>query len=110
MDSAQLSLGWMYKDGLGVPQDYKEAVRWYLKSAEKQNFGAFDTLGDTYRDGLGVNKDNVYAYRWFQIGEVSPMLRRKRDLIAKQMTPAQIEAAKKLARECVRKKYKGCKR
>jgi len=47
---------------------------------------------------------------WFQIGEVSPMLRRKRDRIAKQMTPAQIEAAKKLARECVRKKYKGCKR
>ena len=107
---AQHNLGVMYDNGQGVPQDYKEAVRWYLKSAEKQNFGAFDTLGDTYRDGLGVNKDNVYAYMWFQIGEVSPMLKRKRDRIAKQMTPAQIEAAKKLARECVRKKYKGCKR
>ena len=27
---------------------------------------------------------------------------------AKRMTPAQIVEAKKLARECIRKKYKGC--
>ena len=31
-----------------------------------------------------------------------------RDLVAKEMTPAQIEKAQDLARECVRKKYKGC--
>ncbi|SVE06100.1 uncharacterized protein METZ01_LOCUS458954, partial [marine metagenome] len=29
------NLGVMYDNGQGVPQDYKEAVRWYLKSAEK---------------------------------------------------------------------------
>jgi len=28
--------------------------------------------------------------------------------VAKLMTPAQIAEAQKLARECVRKKYKGC--
>ena len=32
---AQHNLGVMYDNGQGVPQDYKEAVRWYLKSAEK---------------------------------------------------------------------------
>ena len=31
-----------------------------------------------------------------------------RDLAAKEMTPAQIAEAQKLARECARKKYKGC--
>ena len=31
-----------------------------------------------------------------------------RDIVAKRMTPADISAAQTLARECVRKKYKGC--
>jgi hypothetical protein len=31
-----------------------------------------------------------------------------RDALAKKMAPAQIAEAQKLARECVRKKYKGC--
>ena len=33
---------------------------------------------------------------------------RLRDTVAKQMTTSQIETAQKLARECVRKKYKDC--
>ena len=31
-----------------------------------------------------------------------------RDIIAKQMTPSQIEKVQDLARECVAKNYKGC--
>ncbi len=31
-----------------------------------------------------------------------------RDFVAKKMTPTQLETAQRLARECVRKKYKGC--
>jgi hypothetical protein len=31
-----------------------------------------------------------------------------RDIVATVMTPSQLETAQKLARECVRKKYKGC--
>jgi len=31
-----------------------------------------------------------------------------RDLIAGKMTPADISTAKKLARKCIRKNYKGC--
>ncbi len=33
---------------------------------------------------------------------------KNRDLLAKEMNSNQIETAQKLARECVRKKYKGC--
>ena len=31
-----------------------------------------------------------------------------RDIVAKEMTPSQLEKAQDLARECVRKKFKGC--
>ena len=31
-----------------------------------------------------------------------------RDLVAKKMTPADISKAQRLARECVKKNYKGC--
>ncbi len=30
------------------------------------------------------------------------------DIVAKRMTPPQLEKAQDLVRECVRKKYKGC--
>jgi TPR repeat protein len=29
-------LGFMFLWGKGVPQDYKEAIKWYLKSRETQ--------------------------------------------------------------------------
>ena len=31
----QFNLGIMYENGEGVPQDYKEAVKWYTKAAEQ---------------------------------------------------------------------------
>ena len=33
---------------------------------------------------------------------------KNRDIVAKKMNSTDISAAQKLARECVRKKYKGC--
>ena len=32
---AQLRLGFMYHDGTDVPQDYKEALRWYQAAADQ---------------------------------------------------------------------------
>ena len=37
---AQFTLGAMYYNGRGVPQDYKQAVKWYRLAAE-QGFVAF---------------------------------------------------------------------
>ena len=34
---AQVYLGYMYENGLGVQQDYAEAAKWYRKSAEQGN-------------------------------------------------------------------------
>ena len=32
---AQSNLGWMYRKGKGVPQDYKTTVKWYRLAAEQ---------------------------------------------------------------------------
>ena len=60
--------------------------------------------------GQGVTQDKVYAYMWWNAAASSGHKDAiyNRDTVKKQMTSADISAAKKLARECVRKKYKGC--
>ena len=67
-------------------------------------------LGGMYGNGQGVLLDDVRAHIWWNIAASSgdEMAVINRGIVAKQMTPAQIAKAQKLARECVRKKYKGC--
>ena len=55
-------LGTMYEEGEGVPQDYKEAVKWYTKGAEHGDADAQTNLGVMYGRGRGVLQDNVYAH------------------------------------------------
>jgi len=63
-----------------------------------------------YGNGTGVIQDNVYAHMWWNIAASSgdKDASENRDIVANRMTPSQIETAQRLARECVRKKYKGC--
>jgi TPR repeat protein len=63
-----------------------------------------------YAFGTGVLKDYVYAHMWGNIAATNgnKMGALLRDDFAKKMSSTQIEAAQKLARECVRKKYKKC--
>ncbi|MFL2769850.1 MAG: tetratricopeptide repeat protein [Rhodospirillaceae bacterium] len=108
--AAQRSLGYMYGNGKGVAQDYKEALKWYRKSAEQGHAAGQGSLGYIYHKGEGVLKDKVHAYMWFEIaaGNGSEQARTRRDNLMKEMPNSQLEEAHKLARECVRKDYKGC--
>ena len=107
---AQYNLGVMYRDGQGVPRDHRTAVKWLKLAAEQGDANAQLNLSLMYGDGAGVIQDNVYAHMWGNIAASNGQEngRKLRDIIAKRMTPADISAAQKLARECVRKKYKGC--
>jgi hypothetical protein len=101
----------MYQKGQGVPQDYKTAVKWYRLAAEQGDAGAQSNLGLMYVLGRGVLKNNVRAHMWWSIAAPSGKSKhasKNRDKVAKQMTPSQLEKSQDLARECVRKKYKGC--
>ena len=108
--SAQNNLGVMYNNGRGVPQDGKTAVKWYTLAAEQGYATAQFNLGNMYRLGTGVIQDKVYAHMWANLAgsNGSKKGRELRDFVAERMTPAQITEAQRLARECVRKKYKGC--
>ena len=108
--AAQYYLGNMYEYGDGVPQDYKTAVKWYRLAAEQGDAYAQSNLGWMYAFGNGVLKDYVYAHMWENIAASNGNENegKLRDFVEKKMTPTQIVDAQKLARECVRKKYKGC--
>ena len=63
---AQLMLGNMYANGLGVKQDDVEAVKWYRKAAEQGVANAQAMLGFLYflgKRGVQVNKS--LAKEWF---------------------------------------------
>ena len=109
-EDAQFNLGLMYSQGKGVLQDYKEAVKWYRKAAEQGFEDAQFNLGVMYMNGQGVLQNNIYAYIWVNIAASSGNAGRVkiRDIIAKKMKSADIFKAQKLARECVKKNYKGC--
>ena len=62
---AQIALGMIYALGLGVPQDEREAVRWFRRAAEQGHAIAQDALGDRYANGRGVPQDYEEAVRWY---------------------------------------------
>jgi TPR repeat protein len=47
-------LGALYRDGLGVVQDYAEAREWFQKAADAGNANAMNNLGALYQNGQGV--------------------------------------------------------
>ena len=107
---AQTHLAAMYDEGLGVPQDYKIAGKWLRLAAEQEVSAAQNNLGFMYETREGVIQDSVYAYMWFSIAASSGLKEASgnRDTVGKQMISNQIEKEQRLARECVRKKDKGC--
>ncbi len=56
----------MYGKGLGVPQDYADAVKWYRKAAEQGMADAQYNLGLKYDNGLGVPQDYAEALKWYR--------------------------------------------
>ena len=107
---AQFRLGWIYAEGKGVTQDYKEAVKWYRLAAKQGEVVAQYNLGVMYDEGKGVKQDYVRAYMWFNLAASKGYKNgsKNREKVTKKMTPAQIADAQKMARDCEKKKYKNC--
>ena len=109
---AQNNLGLMYDEGKGVAQDYKTAVKWYTLAAEQDNVLAQFNLGTMYDEGLGVAQDYVKAYMWYNIAAISVISTNaaaKRDIVAKKMTPDQIEKAQEAEENFwIKQNFKNC--
>jgi uncharacterized protein len=99
--AAQFNLGVMYQLSHGVPQDNEAAVSWYRKAAEQGLAQAQYNLGVMYANGEGVAQDYAAAHMWFNLAAASRNKNavKARDIVAAQLTPAQIAEAQKLARE-----------
>ena len=63
---SQVNLGAMYQLGWRVPQNYTEALKWYLKAAEQGRAIAQNNLGVIYREGYGVPQNSAVAVKWFR--------------------------------------------
>jgi TPR repeat protein len=86
-------------------------VKWYKLAAEQDYVGGTTALPRMYKNGWGTPQDYIRAHMWWNIlaSQFSyDKWAEKRENIAKKMTPVQIAEAQKLARECIKKKYKGC--
>ena len=62
---AMLLLGIMHYAGRGVERNYKEAVKWYEKAADKLDSYALCNLGYCYYYGRDVDIDYQRAYSYF---------------------------------------------
>ena len=64
---AQYNLGVMYHNGIGVPQDNAQAVKWWRLAAEAGLADAQYNLGVMYHNGIGVPQDNAQAVKWWRL-------------------------------------------
>jgi len=63
---AQCVLGNLYFKGIGVPQDYFEALKWFEMSGKRGDPSAQFRLGLMYEGGYGVAPNRDEAVRWMQ--------------------------------------------
>ena len=89
----------MYRDGTGVPQDYKHAVKWDRLAAGQGNARAQFNLGASYNNGEGIPQDYVQAHMWLNLAGASghKSASESRDKTGKRMTGEQIAEAQRLA-------------
>ena len=71
----------MYRNGEGVPQDYKEAVKWYRLAAEQGDAIAQTNLGIMYEYGMAFFKTIL----WLTCGTTSLLLMVMKRLVATGM-------------------------
>jgi len=64
---AQFNLGMVHDGGMGVPRDWKEAVKWYRRAAEQGYAPAQNTLGSMYNRGLGVERNEAESLKWHRL-------------------------------------------
>jgi TPR repeat protein len=65
--NAQWVLGFMYLNGEGMPQNYKQAAYWLTKAADQGFALAQFNLGFMYDNGEGVSQDYEKALDWYLI-------------------------------------------
>jgi TonB family protein len=91
--------------GDGVEANLAAAAKWYTQGAEQGETAAQVKLAEMYRRGRGFEMDRVAALRWLTIASrLSPRereadIRRDREDVAREVTPADATRAEAQPRE-----------
>lgn len=64
--AAQTGIGWLFRNGSGVPQDYGQAMTWYRKAADQGDAAAQNNIGELYHNGWGMPQDYGQAMIWYR--------------------------------------------
>ncbi len=64
--SAEFEVGARLAEGNGTPQNFKEAAKWYTRSADRGFAPAEYRLGALYERGLGLKPDRTLAAAWYR--------------------------------------------
>ena len=100
---AQAMLGFMYENGLGVPQAYDAAVELYHLAAERGDPSAQYFLGLMYDKGHGVERDEILSYKWLNLAAAAAPPRDRqnylkiRNAVASKMSLNQVRQGQWLA-------------
>jgi len=65
--TAQVLLGGMYLEGLGLPPSKENALKYFQKAAEQGYLPAMLRLGNLYERGRGVERNLSEAIKWYQM-------------------------------------------
>jgi TPR repeat protein len=100
-DDARFRLARAFSMGNGLPQSDIESARWTAIAAENGHAASQKMLGLMYGRGQGVPQSHKLAYVWSQIAFANGdnEARSARDAAATQMSPAELDAAEKQAKE-----------
>lgn len=100
---AQATLGFMYENGRGVPQNPAIAGKLYRCAAGQGNTTAQYLLGLMYDKGQGVPRDDVLAQKWLNLAAAHAGRHERdyyvriRDAVASKMSALQLATAQQLA-------------
>jgi uncharacterized protein len=99
----QTTLGVMYANGRGVPQNVVVAATWYARAARRGDPTAQYLLGLMYDKGQGVPQDDVLAQMWLNLAAARAAPRERayyvriRDAVATKMSEGHLATAQWLA-------------
>ena len=102
---AQFNLGLMYKQGNGIKQDLKKALKWYRKSAINGYPRAQYALALRYENGRGVKRHRVNALKWLNLalnkasGKFRVSVAAAHRRVSERLTDAEVEEARHLAED-----------
>ena len=98
-ETSPTDVGKGFVNGVGMRQDYREALRWLRGAAAAGDAEAQYTLGVAYMRGFGTTRDSVEAHMWYNLAAAQGhvLAARARDNLTRRMTADQIDTAQRRA-------------